>query len=87
MERSTTHNRVSGAFLILAFMSIAGILISLFYSGYAAILLGIVAFALAFATNLPESRRQRWIVFSLAATSFMLGCGAIALGVIARSLA
>ena len=41
MEKTDTPSRISGAFLILAFCSFAGILASIAYSGYVAIAIGI----------------------------------------------
>lgn len=87
MENHFTPTRISGAFLILAFFSFAGILASIFYSGYVAIATGLIVIALALATKYPEAKRDRTIVFSLAATSVLLGVGAITLGVVARTLA
>lgn len=77
----------SGAFLLLTFVSFAGIVASCVYSGYVAIALGAIVVALALATKAPESKRERTIVFSLAAASVLLGVGAIALGVVSRALA
>ena len=87
MEKTYTPSRISGAFLILAFCSFAGILASIAYSGYVAIAIGIVVIALVLGTKYPDAKRDRTIVFSLAATSVLLGVGAITLGVVARTLA
>lgn len=87
MENTYTPSRISGALLILSFWSFAGILASIVYSGYVAIAIGIVVIALAIGTKYPDAKRDRTIVFSLAATSVLLGVGAIALGVVARTLA
>ncbi|TWU51447.1 hypothetical protein Poly59_30390 [Rubripirellula reticaptiva] len=86
MENTYTPSRISGAFLILAFYSFAGILASIVYSGYVAIVIGIVVIALALGTKYPDAKRDRTIVFSLAATSVLLGVGAITLGAVARTL-
>jgi NADH:ubiquinone oxidoreductase subunit 6 (subunit J) len=87
MENTYTPSRISGAFLLLAFCSFAGILASFVYSGYVAIAIGIVVIALALGTRYPDAKRDRTIVFSLAATCVLLGVGAITLGVVARMLA
>ncbi len=55
MEDTYTPARLSGALLILGFCSFAGIMASVFYSGYVAIAIGIIVIALALAT---KSRRQ-----------------------------
>jgi NADH:ubiquinone oxidoreductase subunit 6 (subunit J) len=86
MENISTPTRVSGAFLILAFSSFVGILSSIVYSGYAAFAIGFIVVALLFGTRYPEAKRDRMIVFSLAAISMLLGVGAIALGVLVRTL-
>jgi energy-converting hydrogenase Eha subunit A len=86
MENTSAPSRISGAFLILAFCSFAGILASI-YSGYVASVIGIVVIALALGTKYPDAKRDRTIVFSLAAISVLLGVGAITLGVVARTLA
>ena len=72
--------------MILSFCSFAGILASIVYSGYVAIAIGIVVFAIALGTKYPDAKRDRTIVFSLAATSVLFGVGAIALGVVTRTL-
>ena len=87
MENSYSAARVSGALLILAFCSLAGIASSFLYSGYLAIMLGIIAIALAIGTKSPESKRDRTNIFSMAAISVLLGVGAIALGIVSRALA
>ncbi|MDE0938260.1 MAG: hypothetical protein OSA89_20325 [Mariniblastus sp.] len=87
MEHSHSPVRVSGAFLILLFCSLAGITASFVYSGYLAIILGIIAIALAMGTKSPESKRDRTIIFSLAGISVLLGVGAIAIGIVSRALA
>ena len=87
MENINSPARISGALLILTFCSFAGIVASLVYSGYLAVVLGVFVIALALATKAPESKRDQTIVFSMAAISILLGAGAIATGVVARALA
>lgn len=87
MENTYTPARLSGAFLILAFCSFAGIVASVVFSGYVAMAIGVIVMALALGTKSPETKRDRVIVFSMAGLSFLLGCGAIVLGVVARALA
>ena len=79
--------QLPGAFLILAFCGFAGILSSLVYSGYLAILLGILAIALAIGTKSLQRQRHRTLVYSMGGASVLLGVGALALGMVARLLA
>ncbi|MEZ6092998.1 MAG: hypothetical protein R3C03_02000 [Pirellulaceae bacterium] len=87
MESTYSPARISGAFLILTLCSCVGIVASLVYSGYLAIVLGVIVIALALRTRKPETKRDRTIVFSMAGISVLLGIGAIAFGVVARALA
>lgn len=86
MENSKTSQHLSGALLIHSLVSAVGIISAIFFSGYLAIILGILALGLLIATNNPESKRDRIIATSLATLSVLLGVGAIALGMIARSI-
>lgn len=87
MENTYSPARVSGSFLILAFIAFAGIVASLVYSDYLAIALGVIVVALAMGTKAPESKRDRTIVFAMSAISMLLGIGGIAVGVVARAFA
>ena len=87
MESTFSPARISGALLILTLCSCVGVVASLVYSGYLAIVLGVMVIALALGTKKPETKRDRTIVFSMAGVSVLLGVGAIAFGIVARVLA
>ncbi len=87
MDNTSSPDRVSGALLILAFCSLAGMDASVLYSGYLAIFLGIISIALAVGTKSSESKRDRTIIFSMAVTSVLLGVGAIVFGIVSRAIA
>ncbi len=86
MENTQSPARVSGAVLILSFCAAIGIIAAIFYTGYLGIFLGLFTFALAMATRMPETQRDRVIVYSLAIASIGLGISGLALGVVARVL-
>ena len=86
MENTRQQTAVSGSVLILGFISALGIIASAIYSGYVAIACSAVVIFLAASTREPKSQAEKLIVYSLAALSVALGTGAIALGVIARTL-
>ncbi|XZE33639.1 hypothetical protein SH501x_004432 [Pirellulaceae bacterium SH501] len=87
MDASSLPKRVSGAFLLLSFASVSGILISIFYSGYLAIAIGMAVQVIAIGTKQPTSASDRSLVSYLSTASILLGVGAILLGIVTRFLA
>jgi hypothetical protein len=87
MKSTYSQTRVSGALLILVLCSIVGIIGSIVYSGHLAIIFGVGVVTLAVLTRMPETKRDRAIVFSMAGISILLGIGAISLGIVTRILA
>lgn len=86
MASNDSPTKFSGSLLLLTFLSVAGIVASLLYSGYLAIAIGGFVIALALLTKSPDAQRDRTIVFAMAGVCILLGVGAISLGVVARSL-
>ncbi len=87
MDASSLPKRVSGAFLLLSFASVSGILVSIFYSGYLAIAIGVIVQVITIGTKRPTSASDRALVCYLSTASILLGVGAILLGIVTKFLA
>lgn len=87
MDASSLPKRVSGAFLLLSFASVSGILVSIFYSGFLAIAIGVAVQVVAIGTKQPTSASDRALVSYLSTVCILLGVGAILLGIATKFLA